>query len=58
MTEGYHEMLEEVGACYSSCQDFLTEVNGKKSSFFYVLLTVHLSIILVTNQLNAKNLVS
>ena len=30
MTEGYHAMLEEVAACYSSCQDFLTEVSGKK----------------------------
>jgi len=28
-----------------------------KKNFFYVLLTVHLCIILVINQLNAQNLV-
>jgi len=33
----------------------LTET--KKNIFFYVLLTVHLSIILVINQLNAQILV-
>ena len=32
MTEGYHVMLEEVGACYGSCQGILTEVGGKKSA--------------------------
>jgi hypothetical protein len=32
MTEGYHEMLEEVGACYGPCQGFSTVVSGKKST--------------------------
>ena len=37
---------------YNTCQDWQTET--KKNIFFNVLLTVHLSIILVINQLNAQ----
>ena len=40
------------GATFFFCED-----EKSKIGFFYVLLTVHLSIILVTDQLNAQILV-
>jgi len=38
-------------------QSFGTYIQNYMASFFYVLLTVHLSVILVINQLDAQNLV-
>jgi len=50
-------MITHIYVKDSSIHHFVKSVGQELRFFFYVLLNVHLSIILVINQLNAQNLV-